>query len=143
MGRGVGGNGIGESLVYRQSCTYGTDNQWDAICQWKDVEPRSDGFMHYTEICIVNGYAKDEKTWEENGRVKQLLMYVEDRPYAYLDLEDTILPQYFTLPEDDIKVINGGMLEVRYEITDVYPGSLYEDTCLTGLVMEFSGRYAH
>lgn len=140
---GVGGNGIGESLVYRQSCTYGTDNQWDAICQWKDVEPRSDGFMHYTEICIVNGYAKDEKTWEENGRVKQLLMYVEDRPYAYLDLEDTILPQYFTLPEDDIKVINGGMLEVRYEITDVYPGSLYEDTCLTGLVMEFSGRYAH
>lgn len=140
---GVEGNGIGESIIYRQSCTYGTDNKWEAIRSWDSREPEIDGFMRYTEICIVNGYAKDQKTWEENGRIKELLMYVENRPYAYLELEDTIYPQYFTLPEDDIKVLNGGMLEVRYEITQVYPGSLYEDTCLTGLIMEFSGRYAH
>ena len=70
-------------------------------------------------------------------------MYVEDKLYAYLDLEDTILPQYFSLPEGDIKVLSGGMIEVRFEIAEVYPGSVYEDTCLTGLVMEFSGRHAH
>ncbi|MCM1386577.1 MAG: leucine-rich repeat domain-containing protein [Bacillus sp. (in: Bacteria)] len=140
---GVDGNGVGESLLYRQRCVCGTDNEWDALCQWKDVAPRSDGFLRYTEICIVNGYARDESVWEKNGRVKKLMMYVEDKPYACLELEDTIFPQYFTLPEDDIKVLNGGMLEVRYEIMEVYPGSEYEDTCLTGLVMEFSGRYAH
>lgn len=106
-------------------------------------DPELDGFMRYSEICIVNGYARNQNTWEENGRVKKLLMYVEDRPYAFLELEDTILPQYFMLPEGDIKVLNGGMLEVRFEIQEVYPGSLYEDTCLTGLVMEFTGRYAH
>ena len=39
--------------------------------------------------------------------------------------------------------LNKGMLEVCFEIEEVYPGTLYEDTCLTGLVMEFSGRYAH
>jgi len=71
----------------------------------------------------VNGYAKDQKTWEENGRIKRLLMYVEDKPYAYLELEDTILPQYFSLPEDDIKVLSGGMIEVRFEIAEVYPES--------------------
>ena len=43
----------------------------------------------------------------------------------------------------DIIVPNGGMLEVRFEIEEVYPGSLYEDTCLTGLVMEFEGRSSH
>ena len=43
----------------------------------------------------MNGYAKSEKTWEENGRVKTLLMYVEDQPYAYLELEDILKPQYF------------------------------------------------
>ena len=142
---GVEGAGIGESITYRQSCTYSTDNKWEAL-RWDFREPEKkecDGFMRYSEICIVNGYAKNQKTWEENGRVKRLLMYVEDKPYAYLDLEDTILPQYFLLPEDDIKVLNGGTLECRFEIVDVYAGTTYEDTCLTGLVMEFRGRHSH
>lgn len=139
---GADGPGIGESILYRQSCTYGTDNKWEAIT-YNNRDPELDGFMRYSEICIVNGYAKTRKTWEENGRIKKLLMYVENRPYAYLELEDTIQPQYFRLPEDDIKVINGGMLEARFEIVEVYPGSVYEDTCLTGLIMEFTGRYAH
>lgn len=139
---GAKGPGIGESLTYRQSCTYGIDNKWEALT-YDNRDPELDGFMRYSEICIVNGYAKTQKTWEENGRVKKFLMYVENRPYAYLELEDTILPQYFLLPEEDIKVLNGGMLEARFEIVEVYPGSLYEDTCLTGLVMEFIGRYAH
>lgn len=148
------GGGIGESITYCQSCSsrgdkwtqmwqsepYRGNRDMDEFIRSMDDE---DEFMRYTEICIVNGYAKDEKTWEENGRVKQFLMYVENRPYAYLELEDTILPQYFTLPEDDIIVLDGGMLEVRFEITQVYPGSVYEDTCLTGLVMEFSGRHGH
>lgn len=139
---GVEGPGIGESLTYRQSCTYGTNNKWEALT-YDNRAPELDGFMRYSEICIVNGYAKTRETWKQNGRVKKLLLYVEDRPYAYLELADTIQPQYFELPEDDIKVINGGMLEARFEILEVYPGSVYEDTCLTGLIMEFTGRYAH
>lgn len=70
-------------------------------------------------------------------------MYIDDKPYAYLELEDTILPQYFSLPEDDIMVMNRHVLTVRFEIAEVYPGTLYEDTCLTGLVMEFAGRHDH
>lgn len=139
---GVEGYGIGESITYRQAYTGLLNNKWEAMgLEYR--EPVVDGFIRYTEICIVNGYAKNQKTWEENGRIKTLLMYVEDKLYARLELEDTILPQYFALPEDDIKVLNGGMLEVRFEIAEVYPGSLYEDTCLTGLIMEFSGRFAH
>ncbi len=142
---GAEGTGIGESITYRQSCTYPTNNKWEVL-RWDFREPETkqcDGFMRYSEICIVNGYAKDQKTWEENGRVKKLLMYVEGKPYAYLELEDTILPQYFQLPEDDIKVLNGGMTEFRFEIEDVYAGTVYEDTCLTGIVMEFTGRHSH
>ncbi|MDE7224884.1 MAG: leucine-rich repeat domain-containing protein [Acetatifactor sp.] len=139
---GAEGPGIGESLTYCQSCTYSINNKWEAIT-YGDWDPELDGFMRYSEICIVNGYAKTRQTWEENGRIKKLLLYVEGKPYAYLELEDTVQPQYFMLPEDDIKVINGGMLEARFEIVEVYPGSKYEDTCLTGLIMEFTGRYAH
>ncbi len=139
---GADGYGIGESIIYRQSCTTFDSNKWNAM-RPDCFTPEYDGFMRYTEICIVNGYAKNQKTWAENGRIKQLNMYVEDKLYACLELDDTILPQYFTLPEEDIKVLSGGMIEVRFEIADVYPGSVYEDTCLTGLVMEFSGRHAH
>lgn len=139
---GVDGYGIGESIAYRQSCTTPDYNKWKTMRQGC-LMPENDGFMRYTEICIVNGYAKDQNTWEENGRIKRLNMYLEDKLYACLELADTILPQYFTLPEEDIKVLSGGMIEVRFEIAEVYPGSVYEDTCLTGLIMEFSGRHAH
>ncbi|MDE5699194.1 MAG: leucine-rich repeat domain-containing protein [Lachnospiraceae bacterium] len=139
---GADGYGIGESITYRQRCTTSDNNKWEMM-RPDCLAPEYDGFMRYTEICIVNGYAKDQKTWAENGRIRRLNMYVEDKPYACLELADTILPQYFTLPEEDIKVLSGGMIEVRFEIADVYPGSVYEDTCLTGLVMEFRGRHAH
>ena len=141
---GADGPGIGESITYWQSCEYSVPDRFGGISKEdKYSEPFWDGFMRYSEICIVNGYARDSKTWEENGRVKTLLMKVEGKPYAYIELEDTILPQYFILPENDIMVYSGEMIEFEFVIEEVYPGSLYEDTCLTGIVMEFTGRYAH
>lgn len=139
---GVEGPGIGESITYYQTCDVYSNDVRRNIALLHTL-PEEDGFMHYTEICIVNGYARDRKTWEENGRIKRLIMYIDDKPYAYLELEDTILPQYFSLPEDDIMVMNRQVLTVRFEIAEVYPGTLYEDTCLTGLVMEFAGRHEH
>ena len=102
-----------------------------------------DGYMRYTQICIVNGYAKNEKTWTENGRVKRLLMCVEDSPYAYLELEDTINPQYFTLPFDAIKAADSVEIHFEFTIEEVYAGTKYDDTCLTGLVIDFMGRHGH
>ena len=70
-------------------------------------------------------------------------MYVEDQPYAYLDLEDTIYPQYFKLPINDIKAADCVDVHFKFVIEDVYPGTKYEDTCLTGLQVEFIGRHSH
>ena len=147
---GVEGSGIGESITYRDSMYWDISNAWEGLRYTAWFDPRrdeygciKDGYKHYVEICVVNGYAKNQKTWEENGRIKRLLMYVEDEPYAYLELEDTIYPQYFLLPPDDIKVAEGDEITFRFVIEDVYPGTTYEDTCLTGLVMEFTGRHGH
>lgn len=146
---GAEGSGIGESITYHACNDWRVRNHWDYIKyeEWyleneNRINPL-DGYIRYTQICIVNGYAKNQKTWEENGRVKTLLMYVEDQPYAYLELEDTIKPQYFTLPWEDIMVAERGDITFRFVIEDVYPGTTYEDTCLTGLVMEFTGRHGH
>ena len=151
---GVEGLGIGESIIYQDSMYWDISNVWEGL-KYKEWDSDGnltkrdkygcikDGYKHYVEICIVDGYAKNQKTWEENGRVKRLLMYVEDEPYAYLELEDTIYPQYFLLPPDDIKVAEGDEITFRFVIEDVYPGTTYEDTCLTGLVIEFTGRHGH
>lgn len=34
-------------------------------------------------------------------------------------------------------------IHFRFVIEDVYPGTKYEDTCLTGLVVEYMGRRGH
>lgn len=157
---GAAGNGIGESISITSSCSYRYQREWyeegdvhflegyvsdefspDRYAQ--DTPDIYDGYMRYTEICVVNGYAKNQKTWEENGRVKRLLMYVENEPFAYLELEDTIKPQYFTLPVDAVKAADGVEIHFRFVIEDVYPGTKYEDTCLTGLVVEYMGRRGH
>lgn len=143
---GADGYGIGESISITESCGDGREWPGDGTVYFYegDIEPDIlDGYIRYTEICIVNGHAKNRKTWEENGRVKRLLMYVEDKPYAYLDLEDTIYPQYFKLPINDIKAADCVDIHFKFVIEDVYPGTKYEDTCLTGLQVEFIGRHSH
>lgn len=146
---GAEGNGIGESITYHDRNKWQVSNRWEYLGyeEWyRNYENKHnplDGYIRYTQICIVNGYARDQKTWEENGRVKTLRMYVEEKPYACLELEDTIKPQYFMLPWEDIMVADGGEITFRFVIEDVYPGTVYEDTCLTGLVMEFTGRRGH
>ena len=155
---GVDGPGIGEYITYdtRKSWIFRTvKDLWDMrnYARYFDRDESDyptdsygypiDGYMRYLEVCVVNGYAKNEQTWNENGRVKTLLMYVENKPYAYLELEDTYKPQYIELPDEDILVVDGGNISFRFEIVDVYPGTKYEDTCLTGLELEFSGRFGH
>ncbi len=145
---GVDGNGIGESIYITSGYGYNYDHALYPKGTIRflsgDIEPDIyDGYMRYTQICIVNGYAKNQKTWEENGRVKRLFMYVEGRPFAYLELEDTIYPQYFNLPFDAIKAADAVDIDFTFVIEDVYEGTTYEDTCLTGLIIDFMGRRTH
>lgn len=136
---GAEGVGIGEYIVYDQIVYSGSliESSGNQILRGGIYGYGDDGYIEYEQICIVNGYARDEKVWQENGRVKTLMMYVYDQPYARLELEDTINPQYFTIPQGDIMVANGSEVSFKFVIEDVYPGTMYEDTCITGIVVDF------
>lgn len=134
---GVEGVGIGEYIVYEQIVFSGSLIEPNGNKILRAGSYGDDGYIDYTQICIVNGYARDAKVWQENGRVKTLMMYVYDQPYARLELEDTINPQYFTIPEGDICVANGGEVSFKFVIEEVYPGTMYEDTCITGIAVDF------
>ena len=47
-------------------------------------------------------------------------------------------PQFIDVSPVNMTVSNGREAVFRFEIADVYPGTKYEDTCLTGILIEFS-----
>ncbi len=119
---GVKGHGIGEYLDYHI----------------KAPNPR------ITEIIVVNGYVKNETAWRNNSRVKTLQVYVDGKPYAKLNLEDSRSEQHFKiepLGTDRDKYTFNQMKtmpdwKMRFEITEVYPGEKFDDTVITEIYFD-------
>ncbi|MBR4855581.1 MAG: hypothetical protein IKU94_03030 [Bacteroidaceae bacterium] len=90
-----------------------------------------------TDVLILNGYTKDKTTWRNNGRVKKLLMYYNDKPYAILNLKDTRDCQQFSvglLGYEDKKTAPAW--SIKFEILEVYPGKKYQDTAITEIYFD-------
>jgi hypothetical protein len=118
---GVPGYGIGEYITYH----------------FPPENPR------ITKIIIVNGYIKSDKTWKENSRVKTLKIYIDDRPFAILNLTDTKAEQIFTFDpighsdRKDWKVLTSlAPWTMKFEIIDVYKGDKYDDTAITEIYFD-------
>jgi hypothetical protein len=119
---GVSGYGIGEYLVYH----------------FQPENPR------ITKIMIVNGYVKSDKAWKENARVKKLKMYIDEKPFAILNLADNKNTQIFSFDipfgygdrQDMEKLKAMAPWTMRFEIMDVYKGDKYADTAITEIYFD-------
>jgi len=112
-----------------------------------EIEGRDDE-IRFRSLLIVNGYAKDAATWKNNTRVKVLRLYVGDRHWCDLHLEDVIKPQIFNFPDglqiypvkSGRKIQAGGFrTDLSFEIMEVYPGDKFDDTCITGIALDVAG----
>jgi hypothetical protein len=121
---GVEGDGVGERLLFTIQPNPDSDGGGEEAGAGQPVP--------FWGIDAVNGYAKDEATWRRNGRVRELLLSINDRPAARLVLQDSRLPQSVSLPPG-LEVAPGDV--VALEIRAVYPGERYADTALTELVL--------
>jgi len=118
---GAEGYGFGESIIYR----------------FKPENPR------ITKIIMVNGYVKSEQIWRENSRVKKLKMYVNEEPFAMLNLEDSRAEQTFTFePVGTADREDWDAMEalpkwtIRFEIMEVYMGDKYDDTAISEIYFD-------
>ncbi|MGK7392800.1 MAG: NADase-type glycan-binding domain-containing protein, partial [Candidatus Cyclobacteriaceae bacterium M2_1C_046] len=118
---GVKGYGIGEYLEYH----------FDA------ASPR------INKVIVVNGYVKSKKSWTDNSRVKKIKMYVNNEPFAILNLEDKIAEQSFDIPL--IGNANRTNLEllksqpnwtIKFEIIDIYKGNKYDDVVISEIYFD-------
>ena len=115
-----------------------------------------------TTVSFYNGYQKSDKAWNNNSRVKRLKMYVNNEPYAILELDDVFNKQTFNLPtklgqfakttriKEDLHVDDNesdqyfkskAVYEVTFEILEVYPGDKYKDTCISEIFFYGEGGY--
>ncbi len=117
---GVKGYGIGEYVTYH----------------FNAKSPR------ITEIRIANGYVKSQTDWENNSRVKTLKIYLNDKPYALVHLEDCRCESTFK-----VKPIGNGEDKydlpkdapgwtLKFEIVEVYPGKKYDDTVISEIYFD-------
>src|SRR5690554_46099 len=113
---GVDGYGIGESITFRF--------------------PKESPAVTAAEI--FNGYMKSDKVWQDNSRVKQLKLYVNDKAYALLNLKDIKSKQIFAI--DTLQGTDSD-LYLKFEITDVYKGDKYDDVAISEI--EFDGIKVH
>jgi hypothetical protein len=94
---------------------------------------------------IIPGYAKNQTTWNENNRVKTMLVVIytpasatqENEWVAFrLFLKDENKLQLFEIPIDYIAYNFELMTKtVWFKIEDVYKGTKYDDTCISEIVL--------
>ncbi len=132
----------------------GRRGQRNGIGEWVKIKIDAyRGASEYTttpfgirEVGIIPGYAKSEKTWVENNRVKTLLLIVQSPPLSYpkgrewvvyrLNLKDGNQLQYFDLPISTIEYNDTPMQKtVWVKIEEIYKGTKYDDTCISELVL--------
>ncbi len=122
---GAPGDGVGQFLLYK----FAPEN------------PR------INEIIVVNGYVKSQTAWANNARAKKLKLYVNDRPYAILNLRDQRAAQHFQVDpigngdRDFTKLKSQPEWHLKFEILEVYKGLKYDDLAIAEIY--FDGLDVH
>jgi len=133
---GTSGQGIGESLTFTfhdfGEGVFGQVYAFFGVCQ------------------IINGYTKTPTTWSENSRVKSMTVYFNSSAFAEIELIDTTTMQtfdltpFFNVPQYRQPNPTGFSPKagdtLRFEITEVYPGTKYADTAITEFVGQAGGN---
>jgi hypothetical protein len=122
----------------------------DGINEWFSIKldakrDSPDATFTIAQFYMIPGYAKSQKTWKENNRVKTALLIIHSPKASFseyivcrLQFVDTMKLQVFTLPLD-LMVPNYPMSKtVWLVIEDVYKGTKYSDTCISEVAIEGS-----
>ncbi|MEP2023202.1 MAG: hypothetical protein ABJH98_09245 [Reichenbachiella sp.] len=125
---GKRGYGIGETISFKMD--YSSDAGYAKVYNFAGV------------IELFNGYCKSEKVWNENSRIKTLMLTLNDTPVCLIELVDTWQYQSIDLrklfkeprkfPNAEFEITHNDVL--NFKIMEVYEGTKYKDTALSELV---------
>ncbi|MGC4118010.1 MAG: hypothetical protein QM765_26360 [Myxococcales bacterium] len=81
-------------------------------------------------LSVLAGCGTTPALWRKNHRIKALLVSLDGRPAERFELEDVDRAQRLALPDGP------AVAKVRLEIAAVYPGSAFDDACLSEVHLE-------
>jgi len=135
-----GGNKYTEAMLSDGNFTtaWCEGSEGDGTGEWiefhlKNHPGRDAGETSFKGIVLADGYLKSKDTWEKNSRVKQFRMDINGKAVCYINLADSMFDQNVRF-RDYCSVKPGDV--IRLTIIDIYPGSLYTDTCVTEIVLK-------
>jgi hypothetical protein len=92
------------------------------------------------EVIIYNGYIKNKELWQANSRAKKLKLYINNKPYANLELQDLTASQSFKI--DPIQSTDSTKdLVLTFEVIEIYKGTKYDDLAISEI--NFDGLDVH
>lgn len=90
-------------------------------------------------ITVFNGNMVSGQAWRDHARVKELMVYVNGKPAALLQLQDIISMQTFRL--GPFTSAPGRPLQLSFKVTAVYPGERFGNVAISEL--HFDGVRTH
>lgn len=118
---GVDGQGIGESVSIKPNFIY--ENSDEVMI----VDSRKFSSL---EIGILNGYCKTLELYESNSKIKSFDVYVNGSFYSSYNLDD-IYNEFQSIFIENTDIID----EIIITITDIYEGTVYDDCCVSEMVV--------
>jgi hypothetical protein len=92
------------------------------------------------QVTIYNGYIKNKELWQANSRAKKLKLYINNKPYANLELQDVTASQSFKI--DPIQSTDSTKdLVLTFEVIEIYKGTKYGDLAISEI--NFDGLDVH
>jgi hypothetical protein len=97
------------------------------------------------DIIIVNGYVRNDDLFKTYSRIKKLKMYINNKPIAYLNLEDTNEEQVFRFKpighkkDKNYKPLKNTKWSIKFEIIEIYNGK-NEKIALTEICFDGDGH---
>ena len=118
---GVAGTGIGESITFTFRTTLKNTTE-----------------LGVTSCAIGIGHQGSEKLFRQNSRPKVIELSMDGKPKAILNFEDTMGLQHFDIPE--LALARPSEHTITLKIIDVFPGTKFEDTCISEVYFQGTGR---
>lgn len=78
---------------------------------------------------IINGYARDEKSFKKNARVKTLAIYLDGKLLREIEMKDSPRPQWVSFSAQNAR-------ELKLEVREVYAGEHDDDLCVSELIKD-------
>ncbi len=106
----------------------GGSGSWFAL-SWGDSLV---GDWRLDSFSLINGYAKTPERWQQNSRIRELEVSIDGRLYGRVTLHDTPKVQTIRFPSR----LNSRAREIRFTVISIYPGSYYDDLCVSEFQLE-------